>query len=279
MTAVYKVDTQQGSATAAQTPPPARSKEAEDPTPREAEDDGYTLATVGRKRSAGPSYATAATKPALGRAAREKRVTTQSEIAHMTRQLKAAAVSGGGQTVGVEVTAVCGPPVGVKKIQHLATYFGLPEALTEAENQALLAMRRSIIRLMMSKGWDDGDIRALEGRLYLHWEVHTRRATPKGQSQGATRASCRVLKADLGSDDGAEDEMVVAIQRAIFSGHAMQVVEVAEGGFKGESPTPFATLTKGRGGDNLWWPSSSATRLLTQWSTSRRHSGPWQAGA
>jgi hypothetical protein len=247
MTASYRVDTQQGSAKppAQEAPPPARSKEAEDPTPREAADDGYTLATVGKKRTAGPSYATAVTKPEQGRTAREKRVTTPREVEHMTRQLKAAAVSGGGQTVGVEVTVVCGPPVGVRKLQNLATYFGLPESLAEAENQALLAMRRSILKLMQSKEWDAENIMALEERLYLYWEVHTRRATQKGQNQGATRASCRVLKADLGSEDGAEDKMVVAIQRAIFSnGHAMQVVEVAEGGFnlwatQGGIPYPF----------------------------------------
>jgi hypothetical protein len=196
------------------------------------------MATVGKKRPAGPSYITAVTKPEKGQTAREKRVTTQGEVEHMTRQLKAAAVSGGGQTVEVEVTVVCGPPLGVRKLHNLATNFGLPEFLAKAENQALLAMRRSILKLMQSKGWDAENIMAVEGRLYLHWEVNTRRAMQKGQNQGggrnsgAMRASCRVLKADLGSEDGAEDEMVVAIQIAIFSnGHVTQVVEVAEGGF------------------------------------------------
>jgi hypothetical protein len=74
--------------------------------------------------------------------------------------------------------------------------------------------------------------------LYLHWEVNTRAASQKGQLKGGGRnsgavrhVSCRVLKADLGSEDGAEDKMVVAIQRAIFfNGNVRQFVEVAEGG-------------------------------------------------
>jgi hypothetical protein len=254
MTATYMVDTQLGRAKpAAPEAPPARSQEAEGPTPSEADDDGYTLATVGKKRLADPSYTTAVTKPEQGRTAREKRVTTHRKAEHMTRQLRAAAVSGGGQTVGVEVTVVCGPPLGVRKLYNLATYFGLPESFAEAENQALLAMRRLILKLMQSKGWDAENIMAVEGRLYLHWEVNTRRAMQKcqnqggGQNSGATRVSCRVLKADLGSEDGAEDEMVVAIQIAIFSnGHATQVVEVAEGGFnlwatQGGVPFPFCS--------------------------------------
>jgi hypothetical protein len=102
-------------------------------------------------------------------------------------------------------------------------------------------MRRSIVKLLKSKGWDDEDIKAVEGRLYLHWEANTRQVTPsRGQPKGGDRNSgalrhdaCRVLKVDLGSEDGAEDEMVVAIKRVIFlnGGANRQYVEVAEGGF------------------------------------------------
>jgi hypothetical protein len=233
MTATFMVNPQQNMA--APSAHPARPN-PEAPTPVAA--DGYTQASVGTKQTAGHSYAIAAAKPPQG-AARERREKTPGEMAHMTRQLKTAAVSGGVQKEGVAVTVVCGPPMGVGRLFKMATYFGLPESLLEAENQALMAMQRSIVKLMKSKGWDDKDIKAVEGRLYLHWEANTRAAPPKGQPKGGGRNSgalrhgaCRVRKVDLGSEDGAEDEMVVAIKRAIFlNGEASrQFVEVAEGG-------------------------------------------------